>query len=272
MKTNISSLKFRFRGINFKLATQSAVSSIKSTAGFTLVELLVVIAIIGILASLLLPALQSAKKVALSNNCKSNLKQVGLASLNYAMNWNDVLPHNGNSADWASWQNFSGDEWYQKLHIYKRGSYGGTAMHCPQATLSVTPRWKYVDRCDFDFTANYHLTMKYTGGGWKTMGPYIKHLNDKIYWYADTKMSFYNAAGGGYYSGSWTLFSSTSLPWTSDPSGTLFGKGHPGNAGNFIFGDCHVESLTKMDISGRTTGDQFWPPSPYCAFNGWAKP
>jgi len=64
----------------------------KKSSGFTLMELLVVIAIIGILASLLLPALVRAKAQARNSVCTNNLRQLGIATRLYSLDNESRVP------------------------------------------------------------------------------------------------------------------------------------------------------------------------------------
>jgi len=60
--------------------------------GFTLIELLVVVAIIALLVTILMPSLQKAKDLARAAICLSNLRAIGLNSLMYASEYDEVVP------------------------------------------------------------------------------------------------------------------------------------------------------------------------------------
>ena len=74
----------------------------RANKGFTLIELLVVIAIIAILAAILFPAFAKAREAARRSSCSSNMKQIGVALMQYTQEYDEKYPI-GNAGDSIAW-------------------------------------------------------------------------------------------------------------------------------------------------------------------------
>lgn len=112
-----------------------------TTRAFTLVELLVVIAIIAVLAALLLPALNNAKRRAYKTHCVSNLRQLGIAL--------NVYVHDERAYPLATVGNGLG-QWQKSLRPLANKS----VFHCPQ-TKRATDQFLQLFPDDTDIHPHY---------------------------------------------------------------------------------------------------------------------
>ncbi|KLU06165.1 hypothetical protein RISK_002016 [Rhodopirellula islandica] len=130
--------------------------NLRHRSGFTLVELLVVIAIIGILVGLLLPAVQSAREAARRMQCSNNLKQLGLATHNFASAYDEDLPMLGEAQEGGHWSAFI-MPYCEQTSLFEALTFGstnwaaGTALSGADIS-SANPRDRQVAACEMQIS------------------------------------------------------------------------------------------------------------------------
>ena len=226
---------------------------------FTLIELLVVVAVIGILASLLMPAIIRAMKTAESANCKSNLDQIHAAMMNYAQDNDSFIPPLNTGAPSLEWD--PPKIWWKLLDPYtrerevlrcpakKRTKIGYSMNHrvfcAPRSKESHLNLW--VAPQQLTVVVNAAGTIIFLDVGWVTN--IDASAND---WTEDDRnpgcarmpIDMNHGAHDGKKEYVW---------WETSPTRPV--PRHPGYKTNCVFFDGHVEGLLTWDIADDDYGD-----------------
>jgi prepilin-type N-terminal cleavage/methylation domain-containing protein/prepilin-type processing-associated H-X9-DG protein len=268
-------------------------------AGFTLIELLVVIAIIGILASMLLPALAKAKAKALGIKCLGNMRQWGLALNVYATENEDRLPRDGTDAggqyavdtgtasgpgspfDPYAWFNalpaFAGEK---PLSNYWSGATrprdqlpfpGGVGpfWHCPAAKAAGTDRFLRGGSFGF-FSIVMNLDLK-------LLSSIRNNVQGNSFEYPEMPRLGAIPAPSATVLLTDSAFSPSLEPYTSSPDrngifpagrSSHFAQRHSNRGANLVFIDGHAAAFKRSYITNGTTDreekfnpDVFWNPN-----------
>ncbi len=248
---------------------------------FTLIELLVVIAIIGILASMLLPALMYAKRVTYTTDCKSKLRQIATSATIYSDDWDGMLIHQGqdrNGRNDAAFVDLSSTSWYNKVDGYEEidgENARNTITNCPESVRQFP--WRGEDDAERGYSIN-RFRGGYLGKTKRAQQGRLRItlMTPELFWFSDAKLT------NRYSSGVFHTWHDLGMDLSNYPgkqapfmwqttdglsAATPFKtSGHTGgDTCNFTFTDTHVDSLqmkqiTMMDATEFTEfqGDFSW--------------
>jgi prepilin-type N-terminal cleavage/methylation domain-containing protein/prepilin-type processing-associated H-X9-DG protein len=250
----------------------------RTDIGFTLIELLVVIAIIAILAAMLLPALSRSKQQALKTECRSNLKQMGIASFGYAMDNKDRFPNmnptlDGDAADSSG--NWCWDVPDYVANVLTANGTTANVCYCPaNPTITREIFWNYNNSGLGDYSkANTYRVLGYIFAFTNTGSLFPTNMTESLHpagyfvngqrvnppltqrvLIADAMTSnnpyFVNKASNKFVH----CVDGVSPPYVTDSS-HLNGTKPDGN--NLLFADSHVEwrPFSDPSVTVRSTGN-----------------
>ena len=229
----------------------------KKRPGFTLIELLVVIAIIAILAAILFPVFSKVRENARKANCQSNLKQIGLANLQYVQDYDEsCVPrtvNDGNSVPAANGAT-EGHPWEQLVQPYIKSE---NVFQCPSNPRKALNQFSADGSISgfMSYSANHDGSIRDVK---VNQGDPTQNVATLAYAAITSPAQTIDVVEftGGYTdfypdAGYFTIFSY----YTDNPNypyGVIF-AGHTGFS-NYLFADGHVKSLRPYATLDKTDG------------------
>ncbi|BCM93846.1 hypothetical protein IAD21_05737 [Abditibacteriota bacterium] len=214
---------------------------------FTLIELLTVIAIIALLAAILFPVFSQAREKARGVSCVSNLRQMGMALVQYTQDYDGHMPNNDNSG--------GGGRWESTFDMMKSYYKSDQILMCPSATetdkfylFSDTTR----PRCSYSINNTYWNDS--TDKTFEKPGMLESAFTDpsNTVFMGDSKAESSGNAWGFQVTG-YQYMATTPITQGSSAQGS-FSYRHRGGA-NFVFFDGHVKWLAVGATNKRAAAD-----------------
>jgi prepilin-type N-terminal cleavage/methylation domain-containing protein/prepilin-type processing-associated H-X9-DG protein len=219
--------------------------------GFTLIELLVVIAIISILASILFPVFARARENARRTSCISNMKQLGMAMMQYVQDNDDYYPSvaRGTVETPPNGYQWYGNNWFWPMILYPY--YQSSAVFvCPSST-----RVDMVSGKPAPFRGNYSANNRVLrSGSWLPIKSTVVTAPSTVYAMLEGGYVSLSPADAVAPSGQWSYLPGTGelgVPYSGTINSFLesdYQKGRHFGGVNVSFADGHVKWLSSKIV------------------------